>query len=108
MSLQESHGGQQASSEQHLSIHISWVSPQEKNWAKENSDFLDKASESPASTETKIYYSTKKGERRWNFLEIAILQLLRRHNLEAIYKSATVPVQALYSTAFKFTISFFA
>lgn len=92
-----------------ISVYIfPWVSPQEKNWAKENSDFLDKASKSPASTKTKIYYSTKKGEGWWNFLEIAILQLLRRRNLEAIYKSATVPIQALYSTALKFTISFFA
>lgn len=37
-------------------------------------------------------------------MKIAILQLLRRSNLAAIYKNSTMPIRVLYSIPLKTTI----
>ena len=81
-----------------ISVHIfPWVNPQEKNWAKENSDFLNKASKSPAIPK-QIYYSTKKERggklsRDSNFVAIEKVQV--GSNLQDCY---SVHSRAMFNT----------
>lgn len=78
MSPQESfHGGQL----NHISVYIlPWVSPQKKKIGPKKTDFLNKASKSPASNKTKTYTVPKKergGElsRDSNFAAVEKVQL---------------------------------
>lgn len=72
---------------------LPWVNPKEKTEPKKIVIFSVWLRNSPASS---IYYSAQQRSRAGNFLEIAILQLLRRSNLAAIYKNATMLIWVLY------------